>query len=259
MYGTFTPLLTQLLTPDLVAKMASASGISDVASAQKTISGAVPAVLSQLADLVSKPDGARRVSDAVAKQPQNLLESLASMAGGSGQLVNIGKSTLTTLFDTSTLGSLTSALGRYGGVGEGATGSLLAMLTPVILGVLGSQAGPGASGLAQLLTSQKDKYVGAIPPGLSDLLKSSDANPERPVTPLAAPGRISDTYRTPKENAGNAAYAMGSSRPSAASPTWIYWALPAVALAGLAWYVLGGESTPQPIAKGPSHTIEPMV
>jgi hypothetical protein len=138
------PLLTQLMTPDLVAKMASAAGISDAASARKTISGAVPAILAELVDLVSKPEGARHLSDAVAKQPGDMLENLADTGRAVGQLMNIGKGTLTSLFDANTLGSLTSALSRYGGVGEGAVQSLLAMLTPMVLGVLARQAGAGA-------------------------------------------------------------------------------------------------------------------
>jgi hypothetical protein len=55
MYGSMTPLLTEFLTPDLIGKMGSRAGISDVASVQKTISGAVPAILSGLAHLVSTP------------------------------------------------------------------------------------------------------------------------------------------------------------------------------------------------------------
>src|SRR5262245_59135879 len=118
MYGSMTPLLNEFLKPDVIAKMASAAGISDVASAQKTISGGVPAILSGLANLVSKPNGGRQIADAIARQPSNLLENLAGMIGGSGQLANIGNTALTTLFGSSTLGALASVLGRFGGVGE---------------------------------------------------------------------------------------------------------------------------------------------
>ena len=259
MFGTFTPLLTQLMTPDLVAKMASVAGISDSTSAQKTIYGAVPAILSELANLTSRPGGARLLSDAVARQPQDMLENLKSMAGGSGQLMNIGKSALASLFDSRTLGSLTSALSRYGGVGEGAVGSLLAMLTPMILGMLGRLVGAGAGGLSQLLTSQKDNIVAAIPPGLSDLLKSSDTAPERTSTSSAEASGIGDAYRSPRPSVGNAAYSVSSSRPAAPAARWLYWVLPAAALAGLAWYFLGDERTPQPVARGPSQSSPPTV
>src|SRR4029453_14167976 len=103
MYGSMLPLLTEFMKPDLIAKMASAAGISDVASAQKTISGAVPAILSGLADVASKPDGARQLSVAIAGLPSNFLENLAGIIGGPGQLANIGNTALTKLFGSTTL------------------------------------------------------------------------------------------------------------------------------------------------------------
>ena len=223
------------------------------------MSGAVPAILSELVNLVSKPNGARQLSDVVAKQPQDLLENLAGMGGGLGQLINIGRSTLTSLFGGNTLGSLTSALSRYGGVSEGAVQSLLAMLTPMILGVLGRQAGAGAGAgaLAQLLMSHKDKIAGDIPPGLSDLLKSRDTAEEHVSTSSAAPSRIGDAYRAPRSSVGDAAHAASSSGAAPASGRWAYWALPAVAVGLLAWYFLGEERTPQPIAKGPLQSSLP--
>jgi len=90
MYGSMLPLLTEFMKPEVIAKMASGAGISDVASAQKTISGAVPAILSGLAGVASKPEGARQLSAAIAGLPFNVLEDLAGMIGGSGQLANIG-------------------------------------------------------------------------------------------------------------------------------------------------------------------------
>jgi len=250
------PLLTQLMTPDLVAKMASAAGISDAASARKTISGAVPAILAELVDLVSKPEGARHLSDAVAKQPGDMLENLADTGRAVGQLMNIGKGTLTSLFNANTLGSLTSALSRYGGVGEGAVQSLLAMLTPMVLGVLARQAGAGASGVAQLLTSHKDKIVGDIPPGLSDLLKSHATAEKSIAASAAAPGRSGDD-RTPKPNTVDGVRAVSSSGTATTSARWVYWALPAIALGLLAWYFLSEERTPRPVAKGPLQSSLP--
>ncbi len=86
MYGNIVSAVSQYLTPDLVAKMASASGISDRTTAQKAVGAAVPAILSSLAALASKPGGERQLADAIAKQSPSTLESLASMIGGSGQL-----------------------------------------------------------------------------------------------------------------------------------------------------------------------------
>jgi hypothetical protein len=257
MYGSMTPLLTEFLKPDLIAKMASRVGIADVASVQKTISGAVPAILSGLANLVSKPDGARQLSAVIASQPSNLLENLAGTADGPGQLANIGNTALATLFGNTTLGALAGALGRFAGVGEGPARTLLGMVAPVILGVLGRQTGGGIRALTQFFAVQKDQFVRAIPPGLSDLLKTSGIDVERLGTAATAPPRATDTHRAVQQNVGSAAYVMSSSRPSQSSARWAYWVIPLLALAGLLWYLLGGERTREPVAKGPQQAVQP--
>jgi hypothetical protein len=184
-----------------------------------------------------------------------LLENLAGMIGGSGQLANIGNTALTTLIGSSTLGALASVLGRFGGIGEGAARSLLGMVAPVILGVLARQTGGGAGALTQFLSSQKDQFVGAIPPGLSELLKTRGINFER-VGPV--PLRTTDTQRQAGDDVSRAAYATTASRPPASSPRWAYWVIPVLALAGLLWYLLGGERTREPVAKGPSQAFQPQ-
>ena len=257
MYGSMTPILTEFLKPELIAKMASKVGVSDVASVQKTISGAVPAILSGFANLVSKPDGARQLSAVIAGQPSNLLENLAGMADGPAQLANVGNTALATLFGNTTLSALASALGRFGGVGEGAARTLLGMVAPVILGVLGRQTGGGIRALTQFFALQKDQFVHAIPPGLSSLLKTSGIDFERLGTASAAQLRTTDPHRAAEQNASSPAYATGSARPSQSAARWAYWVIPLLALAGLLWYLLGGDRTREPVAKGPSLAVQP--
>jgi Bacterial protein of unknown function (DUF937)/PRC-barrel domain len=259
MYGSLTPLLAEFLKPDLIAKMASVAGISDVASAQKTIWGAVPAILSGLANLVSKPDGTRQLSAAIASQPSNLLENVAGMIGKPGQLTNIGNAALTSLFGNTTLGTFASALGRFGGVGEGAARTLLSMVMPVILGILQRHTGGRVNALSQFLSSQKGAFVGAIPPGLSDILKTSGINVESLAAGSATPIPITSAARTPSGNAASPPYVMSSSRPSQSSARWAYWVIPLLAIAGLLWYLLGGERTREPVAKGPQQAVQPTV
>src|SRR5262245_61763726 len=255
MYGSMLPLLTEFMKPDLIAKMASGAGISDVASAQKTISGAVRTILSGLAGLVAKPDGARRVSDAIAGLPSSFLENLAGMIGGPGPLANTGKTALTNLFGSTTLDTLVNTLGRFGGIGEGSARMLLSMVTPIILGVLGRETGASVGALTQFLSSQKDKFVGAIPPALSDLLKVSGIGFEDLGTASSAPIRTAEPDRAAGETVASATRAMRG--PSASSARWAYWVIPALALAGLLWYLVGSERRPAPPARGPSQAFQP--
>jgi Bacterial protein of unknown function (DUF937)/PRC-barrel domain len=244
------PALTEFMKPDVIAKMASGAGISDVASAQKTISGAVPATLSGLAGVASKPEGARQLSAAIAGLPSNLLEDLAGMIGGSGQLANIGNAALTKLFGSTTLDTLADTLGRFGGIGAGPARTLLSMVAPVILGVLGRETGASVGALSQFLSSQKDKFVGAIPPALSDLLKMSGIGFDHLGTVSPAPLQTAE----PDGAAGSVRASTSSS--SASSARWAYWVIPAFALAGVLWYVVGGERIFDRAAKGPSQAVQ---
>jgi sporulation protein YlmC with PRC-barrel domain len=241
MHGNVVSAVSQHLTPDLLAKISSLAGISDRATTQKVVGAAVPAILSSLATLASKPGGERRLADAITKQSPRTLENLASMDGGSAQAADAGKSLLSSLLGGGSFSSLASGIGRFAGIGDGPARSILGMLTPIILGVLGREAGSGANGLTQLLAAEKDNFEAAMPAGLSDLLRIG-GDRIGTVTSAAA-GRRSETGR-PVQTA--------SPTQSQSSSNWVYWALPFLALAGLAWYFLSGERTSGPVAEPPS-------
>jgi sporulation protein YlmC with PRC-barrel domain len=245
------PVLIEFMKPDVIAKMASGAGISDVASAQKTISGAVPAVLSGLTGVASKPEGARQLSAAIAGLPSNLLEDLSGMTGGVGQLASIGNTALVKLFSSTTLDTLASTLARFGAIGEAPARTLLSMVAPVILAALGREIGASVGALTQFLASQKDKFVGAIPPALSDLFKMSGIDFEQLGTVSPIPLNTPE----PDRATGRVARAMISA-PPASSARWAYWVIPAFALAGVLWYVAGGDRTIDRAAKGPSQDVQ---
>jgi len=130
------------------------------------------------------------------------------------------------------------------------------MVTPVILGVLGRQTGGSANMLAQFFASQKDQFVGAIPPALSDLLKTSGINSEHFGTLSPASSRTLGSYRDFGDSVG-ATSVGGTSRGTVSSARWAYWVIPALALAGLLLYLLGGERTGEPVTKGPPQAFRP--
>ena len=177
--------IVEALGPTIVSRMASSLGL-DQAVTQKAINAAVPGVLAALISLVSKPQGASKLADAVAKQPTGVLSSLADVIGGSGEkaFMDKGSNTLTSLLGGPIVTSLASALGRYAGIGEGGSKSLLGLLGPAVLGVLAHQQrdqGLDASGLGRLLTAQKDNVIAALPSGFSRYL--DDAGILRDITP----------------------------------------------------------------------------
>lgn len=266
-------IVMQFLTPDMIAKIASALGL-DRATAQKAIGGAVPAILSGLAGVASAPGGARQLSNAISQQGPGVLDRLGSLISGSGQktVSDAGTSLLSGLFGGSAMDSLAQSVGKFAGIGDGAGKSLIGMLGPVVLGALGQQqriSGLDAGGLASMLTAQKDQIADAIPPGLMDQLDASgtmDQLRSGLQSSAAAVGRIGSAADRAMTGATHAAYTTGNNAAAyvaASTPAWQWPALGlgAILLAGLAWYLLAGSgketvADAQPPAAPANRTLE---
>jgi Bacterial protein of unknown function (DUF937)/PRC-barrel domain len=237
MYGNILSQITQFLTPDVIAKLAQGAGISDRAVAQKAVAAAVPTILSGLAGLAAKPDGARQLADTVARQPADMLDKLASLTGGTAQIADTGKSMLTSLLGGSMLASLAGGIARFVGIDEGAMRSLLGMITPAVLGVLGREAGGEPGALTQLLSSQKDAFAAAMPAGLADYLKPAS------IGAAAAAARAAPAFRDRQST--DSSHSPSPSAHSQTSYSWAYWAVPLAAIAALALYFLGDRAPQQ--------------
>jgi hypothetical protein len=258
-------VVMQFLTPDMIAKIASALGL-DRTVAQKAIGGAVPALLSSLADVASTPAGARQITNTLAQQPGSL-ESLKSLMGGSGQnnLAETGSSMLSGLFGGGALDTMAQTIGKFAGVDGGSIKSLLGMLGPVVLGTLGQQqrsAGLDASGLASLLGSQKDQIAAAIPSGLTDQLSAAGlidkASGSLRSGAAAASAAGSHIASASERTVAGASQAASAATTRAASSQWPLWLAALAVLGGLAWFALGrpGNETvaesPRPTAMQPA-------
>lgn len=242
-------LVMQCLTPDMIAKIASALDL-DRNVAQKAIAGAIPALLASFADVASTPNGARQLTNTLTQQSGSL-ESLKNLIGGSGQnsLAETGSSMLSGLFGGGTLDTMAQTIGKFAGIGEGTSKSMLSMLGPVVLGALGQQqrsTGLDPSGLVSLLTSQKDQIAAAMPSGLAGQLSAAGlidgATGGLRSGAAAASGRVAEASERTVYQAGQAASAAAR---STAVSQWPYWLVAAAVLGGLAWFAFGrsGEDT----------------
>jgi len=263
MAANLVSVVMQFLTPDMIAKIASALGL-DRTVAQKAIGGAVPALLASLADVASTPNGARQLTNTLAQQQAGSLESLKGLIGSAGQnnLAETGSSMLSGLFGGGALDTIAQSIGKFAGVDGGSSKSLLGMLAPVVLGVLGQQqrsAGLDASGLASLLGSQKDQIAAAIPSGLADQLsaaglldRAAGGLRSGAAATSAAGSRIVGASERTVAGASRAAYA------TTASSQWPYWLVALVVFGGLAWFALGRQAgervaeLPRPAATQPA-------
>ncbi len=245
-------VVMQFLTPDMIAKIASALGL-DRNAAQKAIGGAVPALLSGVADAATTPGGMRQLFNLL-QQQSGSLESLKGAIGGSGQkaLADAGSGMLSGLFGGGALDTMAQSIGKFAGINEGTTKSMLGMLAPVVLGALGQQqrtAGLDANGVASLLASQKDQIVSAIPSGLADQLGAAGLIDR--VAPRSEAASVADrtSVRTTRPTTGS-----GASQ-------WPYWLGALVVVGGLAWYLMGRPESekvvqmPQPTTTRPDTTV----
>ena len=251
--------IMQFLTPDLIAKIASLLGL-DRSAAQKAIGASIPAILASFTSLASSPDGARRLSSALAQQPAGTLDQFKNAIGGADQknLTEAGTGLLSGLLGSGGLNALAGAVGDFAGTGTNAGKSLLGLLGPVVAGTLSQQqrnAGLDASGVASLLVSQKSQIAAAMPPGFSKILSGTglmdafEGGVRRTAeTASAAGGRIAGMADDAVTRTGQAAYAA----PRTAPTTWPYWVAALVALLGLGWYLLGEYDGPQVVAERPA-------
>ena len=170
-------LIMQFLAPTIINKLSSSLGLGQ-GIAGKAIAAAIPAILAGLAGSASKPGGATSLANAVSKQDGGMLGNFANMLGGGGQqsMIDNGSNILSSLLGGSQTGALAGALGKFAGMNDGQSKSLLGALAPVVLGTLAKEQkakGLDAGGLANLLMGQKDNIASAMPAGFSSLLQGA--------------------------------------------------------------------------------------
>jgi len=243
-------LIMQFLTPDMIGRIANTLGVgrSDTATA---VDAAVPALLAALTGVATQPGGPQKLANA-AKQETGVLDRFGSMLGGGGQMsfVDRGSQMLSSLLGDRDQSALANAVGKYSGLQTGPSSSLLGALVPVVMGTIAQQQGGrvDAGSIANLLTNQKDNIAAALPSGLSRLLGGTDL-----LEPLG------DTVRRTTAAGGEAARAAAaavartaddtrrSAQAAVPSTNWLMWAILALAIAALLFYLLArpGEQVVQ--------------
>lgn len=236
-----TSVVTQFLTPEVIAQIASFLGI-DRNVAQKATGATIPTILAGLSDLVGTPAGTNQLTKALSQQQVGSPMDMLRNSGAQG-LAQTGSSMLSGLFGGRTMDAMGQAIGRFAGTGESGGKSLLALVGPLVLGALGQHqrdSGLDANGLASLLRSQKDQITSAIPSGLADqlgaagLIDKAEAGVRNATAAASAAGsRISNTSGWANTGTTRPAYATANR-----SQQWPYWLAALAVVAGLGWYGL---------------------
>ena len=175
------------------------------------------------------------------------------MLGGSSQtdFIETSTSTLKSLLGGTTTSALTAAISKYAGIGDGGSKSLLGLLGPVVMGVLAKQqraTGLDASGLANLLSSQKDNIVSALPSGFSKYLGGTGILDSLVVS---STDRGASTADVPPISSLPSYTAPPTSSSATPSSSWLIPAVAALVIGGLAWNWLSRPSSTE-VAMTPS-------
>ena len=227
------------------------------------VGGAIPAILGGLMDSASSSDGAAKLAQTLDGQDDSLLDNLGGMLGGDGHqsMMSGGLDMVSSLFGGK-LGGIIGTLSSLSGLGQGSSRSLLGLLAPIVMGVLGRQKrsmGLDAGGLANLLSGQKDNIAAAMPGEMSSALgisgltgKLSGAAGAASDAVGSAAGAVGDAARSTADAAGGAARAAadtagdaaraaagGAEKAAAKSGSFFSrFLLPLVIIAALVWLAL---------------------
>jgi Bacterial protein of unknown function (DUF937) len=252
-------VIMQYLTPDTIGRIAAAFNL-DSKSTQNAAEVSVPSLLAGFASMALQPGGAQKVVDAV-RQHASALDSLSNAIGGStsqAAAADKGVQWLSSLFGDQNQAALAGAVAKFCGLSQGASGSLLGLLAPVVLSTISKQQGASslnASSLTNLLAAQKDNIAAALPSGFVDLLRGTGL--------LGAFGGAADKISAAADQASRAtatatraesdARARTDARAAPGSFNWLYWIIPALILAGLiAWFF--ASNRPEQVAQPPVKT-----
>ena len=168
--GNLVSLVMEFMTPDRVECIAATVGL-DRNIAQSAVSASVPGLLAALSGIALQPGGAQKLAEAAERQ-SDTLGSFAGLLSDRGQIEK-GSRMLSWLLGGGHRYALTGAIGEFMGLSRRASGSLLGMLIPVVMGTIAQQRRGcplNADGVAGLLAAQKENITGALPPGFGNLL-----------------------------------------------------------------------------------------
>jgi len=248
-------LIMQFLTPDLVARIAATLGLGRTET-QAGVSAAVPALLAAFSGVADKPGGSQSLVDVINNQP-GVLDNVVNMVGGGSpsSLVEKGSNLLSSLVGSHDQSALAGAVGKFAGISQSTGSSLIGMLTPVVMGVIGKQIGSrgvDAGSVGALFASQKEQIAQALPQGFAKLLgdtgilDSLDGAAETAAGPAshaggtanAAAAQMGQVASSGSRSVGHAGEVVARAA-APATPNWLYWAIPALVVGGLLFYLFG--------------------
>jgi len=174
-------LLKDQMSDSLVESIAGTIGANS-ATTSSGINAILPTILGGLASKASTNEGASGLLDMIkgGGYDGSMLSKLPSLLGGgtaTNDLMSSGSSMLSSIFGGSQ-SSILNTIMSVAGMNKSASSSLMSMLAPVVMSLVGKQVmgnNLGVSGLMDLLKGQKSHISSALPTGMGSLLGFADS------------------------------------------------------------------------------------
>jgi len=226
-----------LITLEVVDKAAAQYGESQ-AGISEAISGAVPIILTGFVHQVQKGEGEagfllQEAKDAASNNLSNFSEG--------GSVLSRGRDWLSNLFGTKAA-SVGDSLASFARVKTASAHSLLAMLAPAGLAVIGKYAldnNLDAGGFTSFLSGQRTNIQSALPAGLNvdvDRLFDEDAQARRSTA--AATSHHTTAATAHQTSAATSHHAHHTTTKKARGTNWLLILILLLIVIALAWYFL---------------------
>ena len=159
--------VTQLISPELIAKIAQALGLERTLAA-RAVGALVPSLLGGFATATGTPAGAAQLAKSIGSLSPDVLVQIGNMVGTSHQatLVTDGTGLLGQVLGGAATSGMADAVARYAGIDGAASKGLVGMIGPAVMGSLAQvqrSHGLDAMGLASVLAGQKADIAARIP------------------------------------------------------------------------------------------------
>lgn len=170
-------IINEHVSGDVISKLAEFVGESPK-NTTSALSNAIPSLLAGLVSKSSDSEGASSLFSLLSQSDHDgsLLNNLVgAFSGGEGtnKLLSTGTTLLNSILGSKADG-VVNLIANASGISKTSSGSLLGLLTPMILGILGktvkAQGINSATGLASLLGSQGGFLKNFLPAGLTSIL-----------------------------------------------------------------------------------------
>ncbi|MGE9311616.1 DUF937 domain-containing protein [Niabella sp. CJ426] len=236
-------LVKNYVSPDLISRASTLLGESD-SGISKALSGLIPSILGGVVakGTQSEADAGQLLNAAKEANSSGLLGNLSSFFGNA-DLQAQGTSWFNKIFGGQS-NTIIDTISNFAGVKSSSSNSLISMVTPLIMGLLGKHAtesNQDVSSFSGFLNTQKSNILSALPSGLGSLASTLGL------------GSLGSTAREAVENVEQAStatynYAEQQAERAGGGMKWLLPLLLLAALAFLLWWLMGkgckqGEGT----------------